>query len=44
MFILREHMQGEEEGERRERIPSRLHAIRAERDMGLDPMNHEIMP
>ena len=27
----------------RERIPSRLHAVGSEPDMGLTPMNHEIM-
>ena len=29
--------------ERSDRIPSRLHAIRAEPDVGLEPMNYEIM-
>ena len=28
---------------RRERIPSRLHTVSAESNVGLDPMNHEIM-
>ena len=32
----------ETEGER-ERIPSRLHAVCTESNMGLDPMNGEIM-
>ena len=27
-----------------ERIPSRLHTVRMEPDMGLKPMNHETMP
>ena len=29
--------------ERRERIPSRLHIVSAEPDVGLEPTNHEIM-
>ena len=27
----------------RERIPSRIHAVSTEPDVGLDPKNHEIM-
>ena len=27
----------------RERIPSRLHAVNTEPDMGLEPLNREIM-
>ena len=35
---------GEGQGERgRERIPSRLHTLRAEPDAGLELMNREIM-
>ena len=42
-FILREgeHEQGRS-GEK-ERIPSRLHTVGAEPDMGPDPRSHEIM-
>ena len=37
-------MSGERAEERgRERIPSRLHTVRAELDVGLDFKNHEIM-
>ena len=39
-------MSGERKRERereRERIPSRLHTVSTEPDMGLDPMNYEIM-
>ena len=32
-----------EQRERRERVPSRLHAVSAEPVVGLDPTNHEIM-
>ena len=39
----REHKQGEGVRERRERNPSRLHAVSTELDAGLDPRNHEIM-
>ena len=39
MFILRE---GEGKGQR-ERIPSRFHAVYPEPDVGLEPVNHEIM-
>ena len=41
-FFLREKAQvgAEREGER---IPSRLHTVSAELDMGLEPTNHEIM-
>ena len=50
LFILRERArecacvsrEGQRERER-DRIPSRLCAVIAEPDMGLDPMNHEIM-
>ena len=51
LFILRER-QGERESERdrenepgrgRERIPSRVHAVSAEADVGLDLTNHEII-
>ena len=31
------------ERERGERIPSRLHAVSTEPDIGLSPMNHEII-
>ena len=46
LFILREREResgggSEREGER-ERIPSRLHAVSTEPDVGLDPTNHEI--
>ena len=38
------HMQTERGRERgRERIPSRLHTVSTEPNVGLDPMNHEIM-
>ena len=42
----REHACVSREGQRereRDRIPSRLCAVSAEPDMGLDPTNHEIM-
>ena len=34
---------GAEREREREKIPSRLHAARAEPDMGFEPMNCEIM-
>ena len=49
MFILRERVHvhhtngGGAETGGRERIPSRLHAVSAEPDMGLDPTNCEIV-
>ena len=52
LFILREREReqgrayaqvGEGQRQRRERIPSRLHTVRAEPNVVLDPMNHEIM-
>ena len=50
LFILRERVREREEWDRsresereRERIPSRLHAVSTEPDMGLDLKNHEIM-
>ena len=49
LFILREGSSvsgggAEREREReRERIPNRLHAVSAELDVGLDPVNREIM-
>ena len=47
-FILRDSaytlIEGEGQRDReRERIPSRLHAVSEEPDMGLYLMNHEIM-
>ena len=40
---MREETEGEKEREReRERIPSRLHAVSAEPNVGLAPMNCEI--
>ena len=41
----REHEQGRgrEGGRGRERIPSRLHAVNAEPNVGLELMNHEIL-
>ena len=45
IYVERESEQageGQREGER-ERISSRPHAVSTEPDMGLDPMNHEIM-
>ena len=36
------HKQGRGRERGRERIPSRLHAVSAELDVGLDPMNAEI--
>ena len=48
MYFERERegkRESEERGRERggKRIPSRLHAVRAESDAGLDPTNHEIM-
>ena len=34
---------GETEGKWERKIPSRLHAVSAEPNAGLDPTNHEIM-
>ena len=39
----REHEQGRGRERGRERIPSRLHAARAEPNAGLDLMNYEII-
>ena len=42
---MSEHEQGRgrvREGDRRLRIPSRLHAVSAEPNVGLELMNHEI--
>ena len=36
-----EHEWGRSRDRRRERIPSRFHAVNAEPNAGLDPMNHE---
>ena len=44
MFIFERERAGEGQRERgRERIPSRLHAVSAEPNVGLEPMNREIM-
>ena len=47
LFILRErdrkYGRGRERQRERERIPSRLCAVSAEPDVGLDPTNHEVM-
>ena len=40
---MRVHAQGRNRERGRERIPSRLPAVSAEPDLGLDFMNHEIM-
>ena len=39
----REHKQGEGQRERKERIPSKLPPVSTEPNMGLNPMNHELM-
>ena len=41
LFWKRKHGRGKERG--RKRIPSRLSAVSTEPNIGLDPMNHEIM-
>ena len=38
-----EEEEGEGEGEEGERVPSRLHTVSTEPDMGLKPMNCELM-
>ena len=42
LFVLRREGQ-RKRGERRERIPSGLHAVSTEPDAELDPTNREIM-
>ena len=43
LFILRKRGWGGADRGREREIPSRLCAVRAEPDMGLEPMNSEIM-
>ena len=40
---VREEQRERERERERERIPSRLHTVSSEPDVGLDLMNHEIM-
>ena len=44
IYLFREHTQAREgQREERERIPSRLHTVSAQPDLGPDPTKREIM-
>ena len=43
IYFERQHEQGRDRERERERIPSRIHAVSSEPDMGLEPMKCEIM-